>query len=525
MSSPETDLLLDALQPLFRLNPHAAGPLRNELLEKAEAVPKEDFPVIAETASSLLESFLESSWKSTEKTVLQEFSAYLEEACERLQKSGELESDWNSEGRSAHSLALALPQSFSALEWFKLLDSAEVPTRLNNSIDAVVRRNQTTPTVLLPMFEVLLRIDSERGFAWFEQYLARNRGYLDQDVVRDILRSWRTSRPLPEGCLNWLFEWCGNEDLRQQWPAVAEEADVVLRRQLIDRWLPRLRSARSALVQNLARVGKNYGEYSSALRRWQEDAVRELGGTVTAFIKFSRQLPGSDQASSETAREWSQEAVFHELARMENLFTPILLFSDVLLNEPDGSYRFALSLLGFPTSILNKWRHRLLEQTRKMVYQAVLDDIKADRQPIATIRTYSAGDRQLYRYLLSQLDLVSRTFGSLEQRDKVVEELALHFSSLREAHLLPRELTARYRRLMRTLHEDSLRHLLDSEQYSRSEEFVVRRDLLAAATEARRYIQRRRALRTSVEEMLSSRFDFEKGIRQRRLQFARRVLA
>ncbi len=528
MTAPETEKLLASLQPLFQLNPHIVQATRRELLELASSVPPEDFPRIAETADSLVESFLAAPWKSSEKNILNEFRGYLLEAYGQMRQSGEISADGNNNGeeKSNHTVALALPQSFTALEWFRLLEGAAVPTRLNNSVDAVNRRNQLTSTVLPQMFEVLLRIDSQQAFAWFENFLHNNRGRLDQDVVRDILESWRARRPLPEKCLNWLFTWCANEDLRQQWPAVSDTADRVLRVQLFERWLPRVRTHPSPLLQHLARIGTRLEGSEAALRQWQQQAVAELGRAVTAFIDFSRYLPDETPPLKHWAgkQDWSQEAVFLELKKMETLFSPVMLFADALLQQPDGSYSFALSLLGFPPDILEAWRQRLLEETRRMVYQSLLNDIKADRQPIGTIRTYSAGDKQLYRYLLSQLDLVSRTFGNLEQRDKVAEQLAIHFSSLREAQLLPRELTARYRKLMRTLHEDSLRRLLSPGQLRESENFTIRRDLLTIAAEARRYTQRRRALNTEVEEMLSSRFDFEKNIRRKRLQLAREQL-
>ncbi len=520
--------LLHVLQPLTGLNPHEAESLRTDALRQARLVRADDFPALAEFAQNLIESFLSTAWKRMEKELLDDFSRHLRPALKQLSAAGGVvRSDEDAERAPPHSVALAVPQSLSAVEWFRLLETAQVPERLGNSVDAVVRRNQTAPTVMAVMFEVLLEADSAQAFAWMNDFLVEHRGRLDQDVVRDLLRAWRRPRTLPREIRNWLFEWCGSEDLRQQWPAVAEETDAVLRRQLLEFWLPSLRDSRSSWLRRLAKIAEKPQRTEAELLDWLQRAIGELGEAANAFIGFSRLLGGEKKGRSEmvgTDPGWSGEAIFHELKRMESLFAPIILFADVLLAAPDGAYQLALALLGFPGPELAAWRQKLLRHTTGMVRQAVLDDLKADRQPIETIRTYSVGDRQLYRYLISQLDLVSRTFGSLRQRDKVVEQLALHFASLREAQLLPRELTARYRKLVLTLHEDSLRRLLDQERFEKTGDFVVRRDLLTAAAAARRYVQRRRALHTSVEEMIGSRYDFEKSVRQRRLQFARNLL-
>ncbi len=528
MIASSTRRLLTDLAPLRQLNPYAAEPLRPAWLELAGQVPEADFPAVSEFAEELLGRFLAAPWKRSEKELMKDFSECLRNASKQLREAGASTPPTPlAAADSPHSVALALPQSFSALEWFNLLAASEVPARLRQAVDAVVRRNHTTPTVLPAIFEVLFRIDSARTFEWMNRFLEERRGRLDQDVVRDFLHSWRKRDRLPQASVNWVFEWCGNEDLRQQWPAVAEEADAVLRGLLLKQWLPKLRQSRSALLRQFSLLGgKTGGAVDGSVRQWQERAIQELGDAVVAFIGFSRGLDaesGGSHSGEGTGGDWSRPAIFRELLRIESLFAPVVLFADLWLALPDGAYAFALALLGFPAPELKLWREDLLRETTGMVHHAIMADIKADRQPLATIKLYSLGDRQLFRYLTTQLDLVSRHFGSLAQRDKVVEQLALHFASLREAQLLPRALTRRYRKLVLTLHEDNLRRLLDREQFEESNDFVVRRDLLAVAAAARRYIQRRRALHTSPEEMVGSRFDFEKTIRQKRLQFAREL--
>lgn len=530
MISSSTRLLLDSAACLKNLNPYEADYLLPELLEKAEAVPSDDFSAVAEFADSIIRMFLESPWKRAEKEMLSEFSRYLSEATRESSSSEETNPDIEQNVETPHSVALALPRSFTALEWFRLLDKAAVPDRLRNSVDAVSRRNQALPTVPAAIFEILFQVDEEQTFNWQNNYLADNYGSLDQDMVRDILLSWRRRRRIPQASLNWLFKWCGNEDLRQQWPAVAEEADTVLRRQLIERWLPALAESRSPRLRQLYSAGHRKTGGNEVLRQWLEDAIQYLGDGVSAFVKLSRYNGNREEVYSaggaeESSSKWRREALFQELKRVERVFLPIILFADVLLKAPDGGYSFALSLLGFPRPELEAWRERLLRGTTAMVHKTILEDLKAARSPLRTIKLYSLGDSQLFRYLNTQLDLVTRNFGNIEQRDKVVEQLALHFSSLREAHLLPRELTKRYRRLMLMIHDDSLARFLTREQLERTSEFTVRRDLVTAASTARRYIQRRRAVHTSAEEMLASRFEFEKNIRRRRLQFASRILA
>ena len=101
--------------------------------------------------------------------------------------------------------------------------------------------------------------------------------------------------------------------------------------------------------------------------------------------------------------------------------------------------------------------------------------------------------------------------------------MAVFYASYREAELLEAELSTRYRNLMRVAHEDNLRRVLQQD-YDQVENIGVLRDFATTAAEARRFLTRRRALKTSLEDMMAAELDFMRALRRRRLYFIHKLL-
>ena len=160
----------------------------------------------------------------------------------------------------------------------------------------------------------------------------------------------------------------------------------------------------------------------------------------------------------------------------------------------------------------------------KAVRLAFLRALKEDQTPEQLIRKLSFGDRDVQRRLMGELDWISKRFDSVKQRDKVVRRLAVYYASYREAPLLAAEVARRYRDLMRVLHEDNLRRVLNPEQFEEVNRLILLRELAALVSDARRFLARRRALKTTVEEMLASEIEFVQSVCRRRLNLVRQLL-
>jgi len=122
------------------------------------------------------------------------------------------------------------------------------------------------------------------------------------------------------------------------------------------------------------------------------------------------------------------------------------------------------------------------------------------------------------------VDLQSKQFDSLKDRDEAIKLLAIYQYSFRREKLIADEITKRYRRLMRVLHEDYLRQVLDAAGFEQVLGMTVLRELSSLCGDARRYLDRRRALESALEEMVAAELDFARLVRGRRLELIRRLL-
>ena len=100
----------------------------------------------------------------------------------------------------------------------------------------------------------------------------------------------------------------------------------------------------------------------------------------------------------------------------------------------------------------------------------------------------------------------------------------MYYASYRESELLADEVARRYRNLMRLMHEDHLRRVLTEEHAKDVLAKGILRDPSSVASDARRFLTRRRALESTLEELVAAEMEFVQSIRTRRLGLIHRLL-
>ena len=486
---------------------------RDEFLELAKQTQPEHFQEFANFANSLLDAFAETPWKKAAQNIMTELAGRMAAAQRELTAGNDDATSPPQTPPNQHSVALATPDAFSSLDWIRLLDKAQPPLPLQNSIDALVNRNTLTETVFKTLFEVLHLIDPGQAFDWICDHLQKHRGSLDQDIVRDLLRCWAEQPlPLPQKAMKWVLEWAGDEELRHQWPVICQIADRILRNHAMTAHRRQNADTRRTLLKQLHRLFDSGTPSDAALKTWANEAVERIGTHVQAFSEFN----------VKDSADWTSKALREELDAVNDLLPPILLLADVILAETNGATRLAMALIGMPEAELQRWRSRLEQETARYINKTFLDDLREGRTPEKSIRSFCLGDTELLRQMISDLDILTREFESMAQREKATAQLAAHYSSFRERHKLPKELTRRYRRIMQALHEDTLNRCLAPEDAEYVANLENLRELASAAADARRYLARHDAWNDPLQELLAARLDFEKTIRKRRLRLGAR---
>jgi hypothetical protein len=510
--------LQDRLEKLCRLNPDLADIERTELRGLASRVHPRHFPEIGALTQKVIDAYLNSSAKRMERDILREYFELFDNSS-RLLAAGPAQRTWKPV--ATQSMALVLPYLFTPLERIKIVSAAGVPRDLMLAVDACRRHNQLVSSVVEHAFGILQAVDAEQSLEWQLGYLERNKGKLDPDVVRDLLKSWLVVNPdqLPRRALEWAESWSADDGLGEQWPGVIEHADRLLRRCALRRW-DHVRTDRSRNSTHLRMLVRRQLHDEAPFRRWLDASLIDLGQSVQFFVSLNQQ----SAKAAEQDEAWRAATLFREIRTVEALFTPILLMADLILARPDGAYRFGLAFFGLVGQGREQWNRSLLLGAEKAVRLAFLRALKEDRTPEQIIRKLTFGDRDVQRRLLGELDWLSKRFDSMKQRDLVVRRLAVYYASYREALLLAAEVARRYRDLMRVLHEDNLRRVLTAEQFEAVGRLSLLRDLAALVSDARRFLARRRALKTTVEEMLAAELEFVEAVRRRRLVLIRQLL-
>jgi len=470
-------------------------------------------------AERLIEHYLASAPKQVAAQTLAEYFEALEHSARLLAERGEVTKEPRRAADANQSVALVPHELYTPLEWCKVLCTAEMPHELIKAVEACRRRNELVVTVLEYTFVMMLRLDFDKAVRWQLTFLDSRRGGLDPDVVRDLLNAWLTRPSLPRPVLAWAEAWSADRNLLQQWPHVVRRADRLLCRHALEAWTARV-DARSPTLARLQLLIRGQQTDDQSLLGWLKSALADIGESILRFVGLSRSAAAPDAGD----QPWRSGAIVREILRIERLFTPVMLTADRILDVPDGAYTFAVAFFGLVGRGREQWEKKLTRLAEDAVRRAFLDDLRVGSTPLRTIEKLTFGDREALEWAIGELDATTLQFDTLRQRERVVRFLAVFFASYREQELLGGEILRRYRSLMRLMHEDHLRRVLAPDHFAEVMKRHILRDLAAVAAESRRYLARRRALESSLPELVAAEMEFIQGIRRRRLRLIHTLL-
>jgi hypothetical protein len=515
-SSDTSQQLIACLQRLEDLNPDLTTTELRRIYALAESVGKEFFPVAAEQTERLIGLYRQSPVKQRGAEILAEYFQHLDACARQLCEAGEISPA--QEGRKSFSTALVPLSERPALDWCKILNRAEPPKPLIKAADAFRRRHEVVASVVEIAFRVMWLVDRSQAVNWLIEYFKRQDGDHDPDVIRDALMVVLDDEELPPTFLSWVETWALDANLLEYWPTVTRLADRIICRYGMEAWnrqpnLPRLTPlAHLRLILRRKQQGDD-----SHLLHWLRNIMDELGNGVLRFMALEAALDDCQK------QHWRKTILLAELKRMAAYYTPIMLAANCILEQPDGAQQLALAFMGLYGRSRQQWDEAMIAMATKIIRRTFMRDLKESRTPVETIRTLTFGDQAAFNFACAELDLASEKFDSIAQREKVTIYLSTFYASYRQTQLIGAEVAKRYRRLMRILHEDFLRQVLEPEQLEELRRDGAIDQLANMAAQARKFLARRRDIENSLEEMLAAEMDFERYVRQQRIQVFRRL--
>lgn len=511
--------LLAILDRFEDLNADISVLAQREINALARKCPPESFGEIAQKVEHLIELYQETPTARVGKAILKEYFAALEHSARQLAAAGEITTLPKDPNLRSFSTALVLYSTtdYGALDHCKILNRAEIPEPLSNAADSFRRRIEVVDTVFGIGFEALWNLDPAQFEEWTANYLDAHQGNLAPDVIRDLLRVLTTARSLSPRIIAWLVTWCGDSALLEYWPLVTRFSDRILGRIALRGWARQVGRPRTLSLAHLKLMVEGERMDDERMLAWLTNTLQNFGEGVERFIQLDRNVSQDEEA-------WVNTALRSELHALATTYVPILMLADHLLGQPDGAAKLAMAFLGIIGKGLNEWEEQINELAQKIIRRAFLYDLKEGRTPVETIRKFTFGDQVAFTLICNELDLVSQQFDSVAQREVVVRKLAIFYASYRRAPMLGMEVARRYRHLARILHEDFLRQHLSDAEYAQIQGEDFLHELSSMASLAKRFLDHRRALEMTVEEMVASEMEFVAETRARRLKYIRRYL-
>lgn len=521
MNKP-SEQILDFLTGLEDLNPDISGLEERRLEEWARQCLPEDFELIARQVERLIELYQQAPTIRVGKAILREYFQALEDSAQRLLEQGEISAPPAGAGDAggavySHSLILYSRGAHSALDHCKILSQAQIPEPLSNAADSFRRRVEVVDTVFAIGLKVLWQIDDGRFQQWALSFLESHRGDLSPEVIRDLVLVLRQCDGLRKELVEWLLEWCGDFTLLEHWPLVTRHADRLLGRIAIEKWSRQCVHPRNGALAHLRLLAQTRRLTEYPLLHWLGATLQHFGEGVERFLALNL----DDRPDGDA---WRHTALLSELRTLASLYPVIMITCDHQLTEPDGAAKMAMAFLGIVGKGLREWEQRITALSEKMILRSFLYDLRENRKPTATIRRFTFGDDTAFNMICNELDLVSRRFDSLAQRDAVIRKLAVYYASYRRGPLLGVEVAKRYKHIARILHEDFLRQFLSAAELEALSQGGFLREMYGMAALAKRFLDHRRALEMTVEEMLASEIEFVTETRRKRLEAIRRLL-
>lgn len=498
---------------LENLNPDISNHELWELYDLAKAAGEAFFEEAAAQTSKLMEMYLDSAIKRSGQEIMREYFSLLENSAKQLQASGEIQFLPESTDR-AFTTALVPKEQLDALDFCKIMNRSEIPKPLTKAADAFKRRNQIVGTVVEIALQVLWRISPQKTEAWITTFYASSDGELDPDIVRDTLSTALASHWQPGNeFLNWAIRFASDQNLLEHWPAVTRFADRLICRATLQNWFAQA-SPRSSLNSQLRLYIRLNRTDDDSLLAWNKQALDEVGNCVQRFMSLE---------NAKMDEHWKSTALASELKRIADLYIPVLLTADQLLDLPDGTDQFAMAFMGLSGKSRESWEASLEKTAFRAVKLSFLLDMRYGRKPVETIRRLTFGDEAAFSMAMADLDLASENFDSISQRDKVCALLAIFYASYRRPQLLGYEIAKRYRNLMRLIHEDFLSSHLDAELFAQIKSMDILQEISSIASEVRKYLAKRKADENTLEQIMAAKITFERFVRQKRTLLAAKL--
>lgn len=507
--------LMAHLHGLENLNPDISSAEHQLLLELAQQVGEDYFEEVASYTDELLEIYLSSDIKNAGRAIMAEYFEELDKGAKLLRAAGEIKSLPLEGGKRAFTTALVPYERVEALDFCKLLNRTPVPKPLVKAADAFRRRNEVVGSVIEYALQVMWRISRRKAEEWCLALFERKQGELDPDVARDVISvATANNIELSPVFLNWIMEFASDVNLLEYWPNVTKCADRLLCRQGLRRYFAKNRP-RNSLLRQLEFMLKNNMMDNERLLSWVRRALNGVGESVQQFMSLEK---------SNMSREWKAISLYREINHIAELYVPIMLVADQILALPDGGTQLAMATMGLTGKTLEKWEEWLAKTSVRAVTRKIMLDMKNGRPVVETIRLLTFGDNAAFQAAYAELDLATEKFDSIKQRDKVSVLLAVYYASYRRDKLLGVEIAARYRSLMRMIHDDFLEQQLDAEQLDSVHGSGILQEIASVASEARHFLGRRSAEENSLEQLLAAKMTFERFVRQKRILLIRQFI-
>jgi hypothetical protein len=486
------------LEIFHTLNPDILYAQHQTLFELATEL---QYPEFNKFLENILEEYLNSTFKKNERETIATYLELINQATTQLIESGEIRNQVTTHKTSQ----LSLQNQYNSKEWHQVIIKSDIPSGLEKAIQAIERRKNQDHTILYYLFEIHHRLNQEDAFQWQQNYLSHTT-YIDPDFVRDLLQSWlNINQELPKELLNWVFKWCENELYKRTWKSIIKLADHLLQQQALLR-IKKEKTTSIALNQLYNALSlKN----DKIFIRWELKNLEKMTEQIHFFTELERK-------NRTLHRETYQRAAFKTLENLQNLFTPLLILSHLILEGPNGAEKLAYAMIGLPENEQKNWDQNLYTLAQTTVKRFFLNDLKRGQKPLKTIEKLCFGNETLYRRLIGELDFKSNQFESISQQQKVVDALAYNYASLRRGKLFKDELSRRFRRFMRMVHEDSLRHFLKPEHLQQVLESPLITEYSVAATEARKFITTYENTHIPAEEAFTIKEEFIANFHHRR---------
>ena len=480
------------------LNPDILYAHSKPLLKLAAEVQFPEFGTFVET---IIAEYLNSNFKINERETISTYLDLVTKATNQLIASGEISPIADAKEQTE----LSLRHTYDSKTWYQVMVKSDLPKGLDGAIEAIERRKNNDSTILYYLFEIFHCLDLEAALKWEFEFLTKT-SYVDPDIVRDLLHAWlNLNKKLPQNLLDFVFDWCDNELYKRMWSSIIKEADRLLQYQALIRL--DLNDSDSVMIKQLKTIlpFKNDKIYS----KWELKSLEKMTEHVQFFTEMERQ-------NRDAAEESYQLAAFKTLEQLQTLFTPLMVLSHLLLDGPNGPEKLAYAFMGFSETEQNAWNDRLYKLSTTTVRRFFLNDLRNDQKPLKTIEKLCFGNDALYRRLLGELDFKSNNFESVNQQQKVINALTYNYASLRKAKLLKDELSRRFRRFMRMVHEDSLRNFLKPDHLKKVQNSTLITEYAVAATEARKFLSIYHNDHIVAEELFTVKEEFVSNFHKRR---------